>query len=73
MVGGAHGLIGHRVLKYVPNHYVLGTVGIRESDNAFVPIPHPLKVEKIVLVTVAKKKLVMPEVPQVAIKLVIGV
>ena len=67
MVDGAHGLTGHHVLKCVlDGHHVLGAVRIRESDNAFASILHPSEVEKTVLVTVARKKLVKLEVSQVA-------
>ena len=54
MVGGAHGLAGHRVLQHV--------VIVRRPDNVPVTTLFPQQVEVIVLVTVASSKLVILQV-----------
>ena len=60
MVGGVHGLIGQCVLHC---HGVL--VVPRGSNNVFVTILHPRGVEKIVLVAILRKKIVMWQILQV--------
>lgn len=57
MVGGAHGLTGHRALQHV--------VVVREQGSVLVTILHPQAEEMTVLVREFNNRSVIPQVAQV--------